>query len=739
MKTFFRILLALVLLVALALGGFYLYTRYFAQSEGQRSPFSIMPKEVIFVVETNDLSEAWTTISDSRVWHHLMSAPDFEEINGYMVEVDALLKDNAPIRLLLADRDIFLAAQMVPGNDYDFIFVVDLKGTAAVSNLLTEAIGLAPYEVRHTEHQGQAVIELVDPEDPEFVIYLSIIDNLLVGSFQRQHLQNCIDIKDQQYWDKNEKFQSVKAELSGNKLFSFYFNFKLFGDFYKVFMEEESEMATMLEGSLAYSALDFFLVEDRMSFTGFTNLDSIPSYINAVLETSPSEPRAYRILPDHTALYFSMCFSDYYALQKRLVEQFASEAGAEEVEGYDKSLQRAERLLGLSLDEAFFRWFGNEFAFVKLQPSADTRMEDVLAYIHANDIDLAKESLDELLQHIRRRSPLRFESELYQNHEINYLNTEKGLFMLLFGKLFKDMDKPYFTYIDEFVVFSNSANSLKQAIDAYVLGKFLRNNENFDSFRNEFSAKANITLFIQMTKMYENMLHYSAPEDRAEMQANKELLLSFARVGFQLTNQNNLIATAFIADHDTLAFLEEQLEIIQGDATERLFNAEFDSLAFKILPDMLVEDRGEQTLTRPGGSRLAEGRANRGEPDGLWRSYYPSGNLYASVNYQDGKISGMATFFYDSPENPRKAELNFEDDVIQGIYREFFENGARKVEIEYKDGRFDGDAQFFHMSGSVQITGQYKEGLKDGRWEYFDERGERIGRERWRDGQRRRE
>ena len=60
---------------------------------------------------------------------------------------------------------------------------------------------------------------------------------------------------------------------------------------------------------------------------------------------------------------------------------------------------------------------------------------------------------------VKRRTPVKIKTVNYKDFEINYVEM-KGFFRLFFGKLFDKFEKPYYTYVDDYVVFSNKAASL---------------------------------------------------------------------------------------------------------------------------------------------------------------------------------------------------------------------------------------------------------------------------------------
>lgn len=215
------------------------------------------------------------------------------------------------------------------------------------------------------------------------------------------------------------------------------------------------------------------------------------------------------------------------------------------------------------------------------------------------------------------------------------------------------------------------------------------------------------------------------------------MVLSFARIGFQLISDEKMFKTKLIAMHDPDALMYEELEKMENSA-DQLFLSELDSLRFKpSLPESWTAKEGlVQYYFRDSVSKdsvlLYEGILVDGKPDGLWRSFYKSGNIYSAIVYKDGFADGNAMIYYDNRESINRIEMNFEEDALEGEYKEFYENGTLKAMLNFREGKIHGDVEYYYDSGKIKIKGQYKEGMKKGKWDYFTETGELINKENWR-------
>lgn len=736
MKKVFKGILYTALIAALAVAAYWGYHKYIAKHDVQDA-MSVIPEDAVFVVETSDLSEAWTTISESKVWKFLIKNPYFKDINKDIEMLNSYLSNSAA-GLVLDDRKLLLSAHMVSGTDWDMLYVADMKDAASMldDGLKTMLGAVEGYKIKEREYKKQSILELSSGSEPSEIIYMTINDNLLTVSFSGSLLEKSIDQKEIKPWENNPEFKEVTENLGGNQLFRFYFNYGELNKFTKAYLTEESETIGMLSTSLFYSALDINLEDEILRFEGYTNIDSVGSYIKALADVKPGKFEAWKIMSDETALYLSLGFDNYMNFYNNLIEQYRS-GNTEDMEDIEKNVQRLEKYLKINLEEHFFDWIGNEIAVVKMNPGKNTRPEDLVVAFHTKDVEQAKEGMAHIMKMIKRRTPTKFESETYKNFELHKFE-RRDFFKIFFGKMFKKLEKPYFTFIEEYMIMSNSVDVLKKVVDDYITGNTLERREKFIDFKDEFSPKANVTILIRSPKIYQNLYYYSTKEDREALKKNRDFILSFSQIGFQLESSGQMFDTKFLAKHDPDAVAAEKLEQTQKELTADLFRDEVESLSFKVeLPAAITETDTlyEGFYDDDSKAKLKiKGRIEDEKLTGIWKTFYESGNIKSSVNYIEGKIEGEAFFYYDDESQTLRATAMFDDDKIINRYEENYKSGARKAMFEYNDGKADGDAEFYYPSGKLKIKAGYKEGQKHGRWIYYNENGDKIGKERWRKG-----
>ena len=157
MKKFLKVLF---LIIIIAVGGFWVYIKFISPVEMKKS-MTMVPNDAIIVIETENIADAWTEISSSKVWNYLLKNPYFNDLNEDFDMLNKYLKDNKLANLLLKKRSLIMSLNMTSARDWDFLFVVDLQNLAQIkkfglNTLLKEAEG---YKVKNRKYKDETIYE----------------------------------------------------------------------------------------------------------------------------------------------------------------------------------------------------------------------------------------------------------------------------------------------------------------------------------------------------------------------------------------------------------------------------------------------------------------------------------------------------------------------------------------------------------------------------------------------------
>jgi hypothetical protein len=245
----------------------------------------------------------------------------------------------------------------------------------------------------------------------------------------------------------------------------------------------------------------------------------------------------------------------------------------------------------------------------------------------------------------------------------------KGLFNILLGKFFARYDKPYYTIINNFVIFSNNPESVKSIIDDYLDKKTLARSENFRKFRKEFKDEVSVFAYVHASALFNSARNLANPSTKTTMTQNKDYIVCFRDIGLQLVPDENgfeTMLTEFFEAPEIIAIqvpeVKDELPIL---TTEDLTPEKKDDGDPMALPEIYLENPslkeyvgyfpdsavqfkvdirngfkdGSYTEYHPNRKTKMTGKFNKDKRDGTWRLYNEEGDLILRREYKDDKVT----------------------------------------------------------------------------------------------------
>lgn len=675
----------------------------FRQS-GYYSPGQAIPENALFSVKTSSFSNVYDKLSPNVIWQSLKKYPYFQEYHRNIELTDSLGKAYPGLRHLITDRPFALSLHRLSDTATGLLFICDLQKMNVLRNFegllanLTKDYGILLENTRET-------IRVLRFKD--YHLFYTIKNNLLIGSFSRELVEASLTRCEKSTKTKGEKYSDdIIFELNHKEL-AFWLN---------TFLSTPSSSHT--SSLLDSTSFCLNLKKDEMILSGSSFPDSSTySFLDALKNISGGIPQIRNIAGDNTASYVSFCFSSFPKLKDKLLQHLQQHQPLQ-YQTFNTALNKTNKLLKIDVFEIFTSWIGEEIAFIKPQCNNEQQLQAIILAIRCNDRDLAYDQLNYLSEQIRLHTPVKFRRILYNGYEINYLSL-KGFFRLFAGGLFDRLEKPYYTIIGDYVLFSNSPSALTLMIKKYILGQTLSNNEKYNRLESQFGKKSNLYVYVNTSNIYHYLYSSLSPQSRSVLKANKGAALGFENIGLEFLQDEDHFKIRMIAGYNPQAPEESEIQEI---------NEQFEQLADDIesghyqpaIPDSI----SVSTLTDYTWKTedfIMRGRLKDGEPDGFWNIYTPSHQLSGQFPYKNGKPEGVARLFY--ADNKVKAEILYKEGNI-GSYHEYFPDGTLRLEMEYRRGKRHGNARMYYSTGHLFCQGKYKKGKRYGTWQYYKVTGE---------------
>lgn len=342
------------------------------------------------------------------------------------------------------------------------------------------------------------------------------------------------------------------------------------------------------------------------------------------------------LLPQRTAFFASLQFDDYLDVYQRFDETLKKDPA--KYKSYADNVKIVEKLLGVQLKRDLLAWFGNEICFASLTPKSSGAPEDYLLLIHASDPAAAKERMDFVAKQIKKRTPVKFKSYRYKAYEIHKFH-EKAFFKLILGKLFSKFDdyKPYYTFVKDFVVFSNSPAALQDFLDDYDAENVLVRDDEYNDFIERFDPKGHVFCYVGMGQMYSKLPRYTGYSTGVSIRKNEEYVRSFRHLGMGFRAEKGGYRSLLAVNYTPY-----QIPLPPAPTTDdNGVPPAFRDSAFK--------------ETYPNGDLKAEGLYRDGKLHGPYKSYYKNGMLKEQGAYNNGEKVGK-WYYYDRRGGVEKEE-----------------------------------------------------------------------------------
>ncbi len=649
-------LLWFLLLVITGGGLFAAYQYYLAPPENFQAIY-LVPKNAIYIIETEEPIRSWQKVSNSKAWKFLQTQPYFGELTSGANSLDSLINDNKELFDRFGSRHVLISAHTYKKTDYDFLFIVDIEKAAKLNFLqdyLTNLNGQG-YRVSQRLYNGVTINELYDRESRE-TLSIAFISNLLVCSYTNSLVEASIDQRSEPVIGRDIRFVEVNKQVDDDGLFKLYMQYAYLDEYMRCYLSESNEYVLSLSKMLGYTAASVAMDGDEwLSLTGSTNInDSINSYMKAMLESGRGTLAAQTVIPQRTAFYVSLAVKNFADFHNRF-EKAMQENNEAEYKEYQESVSKLENFLKISLKDNFINWMGEEACFVQMQPQGLGRANEFAAVVQANDVDEAKRQMEFIGNQVRRRSPVKIREVNYKGYPIHYMAV-KGFFKPILGKLFQKLDKPYFTYIGDYVVFSNHPQTIKSFIDDYEAKHTLAESALYKTFVDKFESSSNVFVYIQTPVLHTNLKGFVSADTWQNAEANKKYIVSFPEIGFQLTDSETVFNTRLLARYQEAAAIPEPVLLVSSDSTRVVT----DSLtAIEDDEEVYMEDLNTEKYTEdyPDGGKKLEVSIKDGFRDGWYREYHTNGELKAKGRYKADQKEGTWRYYDETGQLTAKKKF----------------------------------------------------------------------------------
>lgn len=528
-----------IVIAAILIGGGY----WFFHTKEARTPISeginAIPIDAAIIFESKQSKNTWKKLSQTNImWEELLATQTIANINRQGTTIDSILQSSPEIMQLLENHSIYISAHITSKNNFDLLYVFSLPNMtykSSIEDYLAEKIQSTKIPLTTSEFEGETIKTIAYSNIKRF--HYSITNGILIISINKELVQNSIhQVKSNISLNNDNNFSKVIRTAGKNVDANVYINYQKFSELATPLLYPTSEKSVLPISNFAdCSSWDVSIKPNALMLSGFTLAnDSNNRFLSLFTKQKPQEAEVIKIIPSSVSTFLFFGVSDVNIYHEDYKKQLTSK---NTLGNYNKSVETINKKQNINIEELMLKWMDNEMALVVTESASTDFTNNTYAIIRSNNIEDAINTLNELSANFSEEE--KTDTSSYRGHAITFLNIDNILPTIL-GNPFEKIKHNYYTSIDNYVVFSNTSEALKNYIDEVESHKTLSNDKNYKAFSENISAESNVYLYNSIAQSKNVYSHFIKEELANELNLKENLLKKFEAVGIQFSSSNKL-------------------------------------------------------------------------------------------------------------------------------------------------------------------------------------------------------
>ncbi|GIV33518.1 MAG: hypothetical protein KatS3mg031_1053 [Chitinophagales bacterium] len=514
-------LIGLLVMVLIAVTAAYI--RLVLVMSENRSGYEALPTSVSLVFEFRQPAESMKKFREAAFHEDLSKAAFYRKLMYQLDAVDSLFRIKLhDTTFSLREGSTMLASLSITGRDaFDFLYVIKSKKFSREKfALFTEAPDERDFGRRIYRDEVIYEITLASAKKP---VSVSFVNGLLLISYTPFLVEEAIaQLRSGVSLLDDPGFREV-SDLGGEDADGIvYIRFDHIRSYLPmIFNEEYANLFQPLADFAGWMELDLKIRNNSFIINGYTRFAE-DHYLSRFTVPTVSQIELTRVMPYKTALFFYYSADDFYAYMSRL-----------------------GKILSPELDN-FRNWMGNEWCFGVLEPLDKNFQEDAFLIVKAIDPDIAIQSLAERA----RFTGADLQLEEFKAYPIGQLASTDSL-SRLFDHHFVQISSPYYTVVDNFVVFANQVSVIKTILGNYEDNQTLANDPEYMVFERNLTSSANLYIYFNTSRCAE-ILHAALSNSLlTDIRKGDKNFLHFSPAALQFNYYENIFFTSGYIMHST--------------------------------------------------------------------------------------------------------------------------------------------------------------------------------------------
>ncbi len=517
-----------------------------------------VPTDAALVIECKNAKTLFENLQKkSNVWNLLIQVPEILEINKQVSWLNSLFVHSKELSIISTKGPLIISVHLTGKKRYESLYVMnfgsDINEDKVVDFLKSQfgdsiKLGERSYnnmQLYETNLSDSCIINHFYWSMPKGVFVFSE-SSILVEEAILQ-LQSDYTLLN------NPGFRKVQETSGKNVDGNIYINNKIAPKLLSYQLSKPYQKGVSLNTNFAdWTEIDFHIKPDMFMFNGYTYPgDSIVNYMNIFLQQEPQKFSAINVLPSNVYSYVFLGisnFKSYLADYKNYLESGGK------INEYNSKINYLKKQYLIDVEEMFGKIIDGEvvMAFADNNQSAVDSLKNEYLLIKTKSRSQTEEVMNAIISNIAKIQHRAVESYKF-NCNIDaetsypaYSLPVKQLGETVFGKVFERVPTAYFTYLDNYLVFSSSKLALTELHHSYLLKKTLANDAFYNSYTENLDSKSNFLFYLDLSRAKEFVSGFLNKQLAEVFNKNYEVFCRLDGISCQMNVSRNMIYNSII-------------------------------------------------------------------------------------------------------------------------------------------------------------------------------------------------
>lgn len=547
----------------------------------------LIPENAVMVVKTYSFHHFFSKLSTNNViWQELKNTSFFNELNTQGEWIDSLLLTNSFFSETLKDNDAIASIHTTSKNKWQILFILPFNKNISGSRVVSEIEKISTTK-QNKKFEEFEIFEIKRKNSEK--LYFTIIENTGVASVSISLVEESIrQFKSGKTISHNTGLQTA-IETSGSSAdVSVFIKVDDFIKTLGIYLKDENQQyLSDISDFMGWVNIDASIKPNTLLLNGFAHSsDSTNHFLSLFFNQKPLETEAVSLIPENTAWFWLMSFSNFSAwktnLQKFKQRKYGSTFFNSKIEEWNKMFE-------CDVEEELLGWVSKEIVIGALNQKPDSAAGNVFMLFRTTEEHDAVKRLRHLAS-----SAEGWYTEQYLDYEIQRLPLDSPFYYLL-GKPYASISKPYFAIVAEYVVMANTNEIVKSIINAYHSSRTLNTDTDYRQFAENIASESNLFFYCAMPHGFSSIINILDDDVKNSFLQNAETIKKFQAISWQIsyTKKNLYYNNIFIKYNPTYKEIKSGLWNVELDANIVL-GPHFYSNHTTNAKDIVVQDEQNQ-------------------------------------------------------------------------------------------------------------------------------------------------